>query len=55
MRDMNEGEYLNEFLTFLDGDIKKHPENLTVISESEFDKIKELTDGVDIDINKPLK
>lgn len=46
---------LNKFLKFLEVDIEKHPENLTVLSKSYFDKIKELTDGVDVDLDEPLK
>ena len=48
-------ETVGRFLSFLENDIARHPERLTVLDGSFFAKAAELTAGTDIsDIDRPL-
>lgn len=48
-------ETVGRFLSFLESDIARHPERLTVLDGSFFAKAAEITAGTDIsDIDRPL-
>ena len=46
---------INAFLAFLEQDMMSHPERLTSISTEELDEIRQLTAGININIDEPLE
>lgn len=44
-----------QFLDFLSNDIDEHPENLVPVSTEMWNSIKELTDGVEVDLDSPIE
>jgi antitoxin PrlF len=50
----NEDPAINRFLKFLARDIEAHPQNIRPLSKSLRNRIKILTDGVDLDLDAAL-
>lgn len=44
-----------QFLDFLSKDIDERPENLVLVSTEMWNRIKELTDGVEVDLDSPIE
>lgn len=44
-----------EFLDFLSKDIDEHTENLVQLSTEMWNRITELTDGIDVDLDEKLE
>lgn len=54
---MDEGQndpIIDKFLDFIASDIKQHPQHLTSVEQSLFDRIESLVTGVEIDLNESL-
>lgn len=49
------GNYEEQFLDFLSKDIDEHPENLVPVSTEMWNHIKELTAGVEVDLDSPIE
>jgi antitoxin PrlF len=45
---------LENFLIFLERDLKQNPQHLSSIDSTLYDRVSSLVDGVDIDLDAPL-
>ena len=50
----DEDPVLGEFLNFLAQDMSKNPQNIKPITSDLFNRMKSLTDGIEVDIDAPL-
>lgn len=46
---------ISSFINFLAEDIKSHPERLQTMNPQLFNRIENLTSGIDVDLDSPLK
>lgn len=49
-----EDPVLNQFLTFLENDIRERPQHIHAIDSELLRRIRSLTKGMDVDLNSPL-
>lgn len=52
---MSKNKTMKEFLKFLEKDLINRPEQLRPLSQEKLAKAKELTKGMDVDINTPIE
>jgi antitoxin PrlF len=49
------GDYEEKILNIISKDIDEHPENLVPVSNEMWNHIKELTDGVEVNLDNPIE